>query len=110
MRKMAGRSLGMKLKCKIAATDVACVAGVQMGGRGKVVFEREARSLKQLRPCRRSQRSPFALEINFSPPSPLYAGHAGYDRRKKSPSVSASIDGEIRSRFSLAIKFSAIGK
>ena len=31
------------------------------------------------------------------------------DRRKKSPSVSASIGGENRLRFSLAIKFAAIG-
>ena len=31
------------------------------------------------------------------------------DRRKKSPSVSASIGGEDRLRFSLAIKFAAIG-
>ena len=31
------------------------------------------------------------------------------NQRKKSPSVSASINDEIRSRFSLAIKFAAIG-
>ena len=31
------------------------------------------------------------------------------DRRKKSPSVFESINGEISSRFSLAIKFAAIG-
>ena len=49
------------------------MAGVQRGGRGEVECEREARSL--------GARSRFALAFNFpppSPPSPLYAGHAGY--------------------------------
>ena len=50
-------------------SELACVAGVQRGGRGGVECEREARS---------SQRSRFALAFNFPPPSPLYAGHAGY--------------------------------
>ena len=41
---------------------LACVAGIQRGGRGEVECEREARSLGSQLP----------------PPSPLYAGHLDY--------------------------------
>ena len=51
--------------------------GGGVGGREKVIFEREVRSLGS----GRSQRSRFTLslqlEFNFPPPSPLYAGHVG---------------------------------
>ena len=53
------------------------MAGVQRGGRGEVECEREARSLGA-RSLPSAQRSRFALAFNFPPPSPLYAGHAGY--------------------------------
>ena len=65
----------------IARKALACVAGVQRGGRGEVECEREARSLGARRaPNERAtsaQRSRFTLAFNFPPPSPLYAGHAG---------------------------------
>ena len=60
---------------------VACVAGVQRGGRGEVECEREARrelnaSAKRDESATKA-RSLGALAFNFPPPSPLYAGHAG---------------------------------
>ena len=57
---------------------VACVAGVQRGGKGELECERFNNSLPFVR--RPRQRSRFALAFNFPPPSPLYVGHAGYVR------------------------------
>ena len=53
---------------------LACVAGVQRGGREKVKFEREARSLGSEDPNDGASRSPCTSRTNF--PSPLNAGHA----------------------------------
>ena len=50
---------------------LACVAGVQRGGRGEVECEREAR--------RENERPTIALRarIQLPPSLPFYAGHAG---------------------------------
>ena len=80
---------------------IACVAGVQRGGRGEVECEREARSLgarmerptsAQRVPNDRASRSRRAssLAFNFPPPSPLYAGHAGYNGENESSKNSSS--------------------
>ena len=68
---------------KVPSTLIlACVAGVQRGGRGEVEFEREARSLRApndrafVALSSRSRRA--SRSHSTSPPSPLYAGHAGY--------------------------------
>ena len=67
---------------------IACVAGVQRGGRGKVECERSATRARSAIvgvsfPTRPQQSrfvllSRFTLAFNFPPPSPLYACHAGY--------------------------------
>ena len=58
--------LRVKLKQVMAWLHVACVAGLQRGGRGKVECKHEARREREARSLG-----------NFPPPSPLYAGHAG---------------------------------
>ena len=68
---------------------LACVVGVKRVGSGEAKFEREWRGEREARslgsgrevpnlspPC--WDRSNFALEFNFPPPYPLYAGHSGY--------------------------------
>ena len=52
------------------------MAGVQRGGRGEVECEREARSL--------GARDRASRSHSTSPPSPLYAGHAGYPASEES--------------------------
>ena len=85
-----------------SSETLACVAGVQRGGRGKlnasakrdrwalVGNERPTSALRALvelptsaQRSRFALSSRFALAFNFPPPSPLYAGHASYRNNGK---------------------------
>ena len=57
---------------------IACVAGVQRGGRGEVECEREAPAYKGEGEGKLNANDRASLAFNFPSPSPLYAGHAGY--------------------------------